>query len=261
MRHIHRSIDKLKLVGNIDRKRMRFWGGDEEEAPQPAARPSYDSFIPERAKEIEGDLYGFGKSRLDPSYQAISPAQQAMMYKRIEEQLAPTFEKTIKDQEQGIFSQGITGTPGASILGKLRQDYMKDLMGKATDIAIEDIGLTESGRRYGVGVLDQLRGSLMKQADTEYGGAVDDRNLRFAGETNAYNQDRASDNAFWTSMGGLAGSIGSSFLPGVGSAVFSPTRSSKGVSDMMGSSSWDSFGGSDLGTSSWNDFGKSIGKF
>lgn len=237
---IHRSIDKLKNLG-FDRKRMRFFGGDDkEEAPAPPPRPSYESLIPQRAKDIEGDLYSFGKGRLDPSYQAISPEKQAMMYQRIQDQLSPAFEKSIKDQEQGIFSQGITGTPGAAILGKLRQDYMKDLMGKATDIAIEDIGLTESGRRYGAGLLDNLRGSLMNQANMEYQGAMGDRNMQYAANMNEYNQDRAEDTAFWSGMGGLAGSIGSSLIPFAGSTFFSPSsvgRSSKGVGDMLGGGS------------------------
>lgn len=223
---------KLKLMG-MD-KRTRFWGGDEEEEQKPA-QPSYASFKPQRATDIEDQLYSFYKQRLEPGYQAITPDQQTMMFNRIKDQLSPTFEEQLKSQEQGIFSQGITGTPGASILGKLRQDYMKDLMGKATDIAIEDIGLTESGRQYGTGVLERLQGSLVGQGNTAYGGAMQGYGM----DMDLYNQNRLynqqQNDSLWGSLGGLVGNVGG----GLAYDYLSPTRSAmrgaKGISSMLGS--------------------------
>lgn len=238
------SIDKLEVLGGIQKRGMRFWGGGddkEESAPAKPALPSYSSFKPQRATDIEDQLYDFYKQRLDPSYQAITPDQQAMMFQRIQDQLSPTFEKQIKDQEQGIFTQGITGTPGASILGKLRQDYMKDLMGKATDIAIEDIGLTESGRQYGTGVLERLKEGLVGQGNTAYGGAMTGYgyDMGLYGDQLARNQQQQS--GLWSGLGNLIGTGATyamdAFLPGSGAL----TRGTKGVSNMTGGGSGNFF--------------------
>lgn len=236
MRHWHFKQESVKSrIKNLSSGNVRFWGGDDkEEAPSLPARPSYESFIPQRSKDIESQLYDFYKQRVTPEYQAITPDQQKMMLDRIQENLAPEFERQMKAQEQGIFSQGITGTPGASILGKLRQDYMKDLMGKGTDIAIENIGLTESGRQYGTGVLERMRGSLLNQANTEYGGAMDDRNLKYQADYNQYQQDQAEDQGFWSGLGGLVGNVGSSLAYDFLSPTRTAIRGAKGVSNMMG---------------------------
>ena len=148
-------------------------GNKKEEISRPSYADLYKQFFDPRAKEITGDLYDFGKSRLDPSYQAISPEQQSMIFKRIQGQLQPGFEEQLEGQRSDIYAQGIEGTPGSAILSNLRQSYLDDLSGRATDIAIEDISRTEAGRQYGGGLLERLRGSLTSDerniAGAEYG--------------------------------------------------------------------------------------------
>lgn len=204
------AFDLMQFLG------LQSKGADVSGSPDYASM--YRSLIDPRVSEYTGILGDFGKSLLEEgkTYEAMTPAQQSMIYGRIKEQLQPDFDRQMKEYEQNVFTQGIEGTPGSAILGKLRQDYMKDLSGRATDIAIENIGLTEQGKqyRYGAGtdILGQLRSSLMGEASgiagTQYAGARSD--LDWQRSMDLYNQEK--DDALWSGIGSLLGNVGSSYI-------------------------------------------------
>ena len=181
-----------------------------------AVRPSYAAEYGKRLDPYAGDikelLYGAGRKRLQPGYEAISPEMQATMFGRIKEQLAPEFEEQMQAQLSNIYQQGIEGTPGSAILGKLRQDYLKGLSGRATDIGIESALRTESGRQYGGGLLERLRGGLVGEArdvaGKEYGLDVGDYEFGRLQEE----RKRQERMQLWSGLGGLAGTAATSYF-------------------------------------------------
>lgn len=185
--------------------------------------PSYESLYNKakssRIGSIEDLLYGYGNQRLQPGYEAINPQQQNMIYNRIAEQLNPDFEKNLKGQEQAIYNMGIQGSPGASILGQLRKDYMNDLGGRATDIAIQNISQTANERGQGINVLDALRNSLMGEASNIAGQTRGEqesaRNISMGLES----QRQQQNTDLLSNIGNFIGNIGLSAATGGGSNI------------------------------------------
>ncbi len=220
-----------------------IFGGDEEERPSYA--DIYKQNLNPEASEYQSLLEKYGTERLSPNYQAISPAQQSIIYNRIKSTLQPQFDEGIAGQLQNIQTMGIEGTPGAAILSKLRKDYANDLSGRATDIAIQDITSTLSEKSKGADILSNLRNSLMGEASgiagADYGGAMSDY---------MYNKQRAdtSSDALWGTLGQVGGNLLSSYLSPQTAFMKDyedilkkgGTGTSKGLYDVLGTS--DMFG-------------------
>lgn len=113
-----------------------------------------------RARGLREPVEAYAKGILEPGYEAYSPEMRGKMFSRIQEQLAPGFEERMRGQREDISSQGITGTPGAAILRKLRRDYEEDLMGKATDIELTSASQTLGQKRGAAGMLSSMATSI-----------------------------------------------------------------------------------------------------
>lgn len=231
-------------------KAAGWWGGKDKKEESKPTTPSYEDLYRRtsspKISEYQNLLEGYGKERLAPSYQAISPAQQSIIYNRIKSTLQPQFDEGLEGQLQNIQTMGIEGTPGAAILSKLRKDYVNDLSGRATDIAIQDITSTLSEKSKGADILNNLRSSLMGEAsgivNQDYSGAMDDY---------TYNRERedTSSDALWGTLGQLGGNLLSSYLSPQTAFMKNyldimkkgGTGTSKGMYDILGSS--DMFGG------------------
>lgn len=228
-------------------KAAGWWGGEkkEEKPTTPSYEDLYSRLSSPKISEYQNLLEGYGKERLSPNYQAISPAQQSIIYNRIKSTLQPQFDEGIAGQLQNIQTMGIEGTPGAAILSKLRKDYANDLSGRATDIAIQDITSTLSEKSKGADILSNLRNSLMGEASgiagADYGGAMSDYMY------NKQREDTSSD-ALWGTLGQVGGNLLSSYLSPQTTFMKDyldimkkgGTGTSKGLYDVLGTS--DMFG-------------------
>lgn len=247
------AFNLLKMLG-LEAKRPNL--------PEPKKAEEYIS-----PEELENErlLTEFGKSRMSPDYQVITPEQQAMMFNRIKEQLSPEFDRQLKEQQQSIFSQGITGTPGSAILNKLKQDYMNDLSGRATDIAIQNIGLTEQGKQYGVGVMGNVMNMLLNRSNQNMSIDQNYRNQVLESENTAMNTNAQTAG----SLGKLAGDIiavGAAPFTGGASLALLPAMNVMGGTTGQGTNSSQLynnllglFGGKKKSSGNGADFGSGIG--
>lgn len=169
--------------------------GLEAKKPNVPAVPQIESYIPQQATDIQNQMYSLGQSYLSPAY-------EQSMYNRMKDLMSPEFDRQMEEQQQGIVSSGIEGTASTALLGKLRKDYLNDLMGKSFDVA-------QTGKQYGASLLDTIRQSLQGQGTANYNAALNNRNMVMGLDANAQAQTASN----MASLGSLLGSAVTAAMP------------------------------------------------